>query len=105
MIDGSVVVLAGPTNGTGQGFGNLAYLVVVGIVLAGAAKFAVGLSFFVVVIANAIFTSIFRRLSKLLVVLADATTVARGFPNCLVVVSSDHNSHTFCYFCSFGFKR
>ena len=37
-----VVVLAGTTNSTGQGFGTLSYLVVVGIVLAGAAGFASG---------------------------------------------------------------
>ena len=37
-----VVVLAGTTNGTGHGFGILAYLVVVGVVLAGAACFASG---------------------------------------------------------------
>jgi hypothetical protein len=50
---GSVVVLAGPTNGTGQGFENLACLVVVAIVLAGAAGFASGQSCFVVVLAGA----------------------------------------------------
>jgi hypothetical protein len=37
-----VVVLAGTTNGTGHGFGTLAYLVVVGVVLAGAACLASG---------------------------------------------------------------
>ena len=67
---GSVVVFAGPTNGTRQGFGNLNCLVVVGIVLAGAADFASGLPCFVVVLAGAaILTGNgFRGLSNLIVV-------------------------------------
>ena len=39
---GSVVVPAGPTNGTGQGFGNLAHLAVVGVVFSDPTGFADG---------------------------------------------------------------
>ena len=90
---GSVVVLAGPTNGTGQGFGMLACLVVVAIVLAGAAGFASGSSWFVVVLAGAaILTGTgFRGLSNLIVVgivLACTTWFTTCLPNLLVVFSS-----------------
>ena len=47
------VVLAGPTNETGIAFDTLADLVVVFIVLAGAAVFTSGSSCFVVVLAGA----------------------------------------------------
>jgi hypothetical protein len=48
---GSVVVPAGPTNGTGFGFGNLAHLAVVGVVLSNSTCFADGNGQYIVVLA------------------------------------------------------
>ena len=48
---GSVVVLAGPTNGTGHGFGKLAHLAVVGVVFSNPACFADGNGRYIVVLA------------------------------------------------------
>ena len=48
---GSVVVPAGPTNGTGQGFGNLAHLAVVGVVFSDPTGFADGNGRYIVVVA------------------------------------------------------
>ena len=48
---GSVVVPAGPTNGTGFGFGNLAHLAVVGVVFSNPTCFADGNGRYIVVVA------------------------------------------------------
>ena len=49
---GSVVVPAGPTNGTGFGFGNLAHLAVVGVVFSDPTCFADGNGQYIVVLAS-----------------------------------------------------
>ena len=49
---GSVVVPAGPTKGTGPGFGNLAHLAVVGVVFSDPTCFADGNGQYIVVLAS-----------------------------------------------------
>ena len=49
---GSVVVPAGPTNGTGFGFGKLAHLAVVGVVFSDPTCFADGNGQYIVVLAS-----------------------------------------------------
>ena len=87
---GSVVVLAGTTNGTGHGFGNLAHLAVVGIVFSGPTCFADGNERFIVVLAGgAMFTHGVGSTVGFVAVPAAPTIVAgngiRGLPNLNVV--------------------
>jgi hypothetical protein len=78
---GSVVVPAGPTNGTGHAFGKLAHLAVVGVVFSDPACFTNGNGQYIVVLAvGASFTYGIGSAVGFIAVPAEATIVAgKGF--------------------------
>ena len=87
---GSVVVPAGPTNGTGHGFGKLTQLAVVGVVFSNPACFADGNGRYIVVLAvGASFTHRVGSAAGFIAVPAASTIDAgkgiRGLPKLSVV--------------------